>query len=686
MGTTALAVWESVAVVTRPDERVRVATLGTAVARIAAEPHGARVAAMTREALGIGMSLSTVRRAYYRWKRDGEAGLLDLRKQPKAAPGNAWLGVFMRYCENDLNTSANGHRAMMADFRSGACADGAPYGEVFGAVGTWREVWAREHPHERIPEAYPAGWVPTGASLKHLMRAASANPDLNFQLAISRRGRKAAHRFLQPVLTTRVGVPVGAIRQWDDVWHNFDVRIPEMRVVGQPLEFAGYDVASGYKCDSVVKPRFERGDGVRDNLKEQTFRFAVGFSHCVTGFHKDGITNGVEHGTAAIREPVRRQVALIPGYGRLIKWADSGILGEQAHAGLFPGCGGGNFRRKPLVESSHGVGHNMTAHLPGNRGRDAERMHESRGAMVRYEVRLMEYAHLLPADKAAQVEWGLLTFEQYLEAFRAVERRWMDDPEHHLEGWSANQVQEYTTAAVPAEGDWRHVRELLDMEPDRARTIAAFLKEHPECVRQRYMSRREVWAGGKADLVRVPLMEMPAFLDERDMLELTVQENGTVRFANGYFFGRDAMVYRLDAVRTPGGFSRRIAPGEKLFVKWNPFVPDWIWLIDRENGGTLGMAPLLERAPMLDQAAIERAMGRQSHDLATKIGPIRGRHQPEAERRARRMAGNQEALLGLARALPRTDAGATDATDDLADTDDAVGRAAAAFVEEPANA
>ena len=37
--------------------------------------------------------------------------------------------------------------------------------------------------------------------------------------------------------------------------------------------FAGYDVASGFKCSSIMKPRFARADGVRDNLKEQQFRF-----------------------------------------------------------------------------------------------------------------------------------------------------------------------------------------------------------------------------------------------------------------------------------------------------------------------------------------------------------------------------------------------------------------------------
>jgi len=97
---------------------------------------------------------------------------------------------------------------------------------------------------------------------------------------------------------------------------------------------------------------------------------------------------------------------------------------------------------------------------------------------------------------------------------------------------------------------------------------------------------------------------------------------------------------------------RRLAPGRKVLVKYNPLTPGHIWIINGDNGGTFGMAPAHSRVPMEDRAEIQRAMGQQSHDLARKILPVRGRHQPEAVKRAGRMARNQAALLGLAKELP----------------------------------
>jgi hypothetical protein len=265
----------------------------------------------------------------------------------------------------------------------------------------------------------------------------------------------------------------------------------------------------------------------------------------------------------------------------------------------------------------------------------------------------MQAAAKLPPDAAAMIEYGLATFDEYQAAYRIIEREFMRSWRHRLEGWDGNQVQEYSLAETPGEDDWHAARELLDMEPDRARAVAEFLAAHRDHVRQRWMSREEVWRAGQAGLVRVPLMEMPAFLDERDMIELTVRDNGTIDFSNGYFYGRDKMIYRVDTLKTPDGWKTRpVAPRQRVLVKYNPFTPDQVWLINRDNGSTVGMAHIHSRAPMMDRAEIERSMGLQSHDLARKVMPVRGRHQDAAVKRAGRMARNQAALLGLAECLP----------------------------------
>ena len=638
---TAAELYSELAAIPDPVERQATAEWAAALDEMSRTAgRGGLGAAVAALAGRMGVSRQTAQRKWCAWKRGGPAALVNRAKLPKPVARHSWEAVFMKYCENDLNTSSNAWRRMMADFRAGKAMEG---------VGTWRDCWRAERPFEAVPDFCPPDYVPAGASLCNLRKACRANPDWLFSIAVSRQGRKAAQRFLLPVLKTRLGLPVGAMTEYDDVWHNTDVLMPGMAKAVQPMEFAGYDVASGFKRSSLVKPRFERADGRRDNLKEQQFRFLFAFDHVVAGFHRDGVTDIVEHGTTAIREKVRRQIAAIPGYGRLIDIRDSGILSEQAHAGLFIGNGGGNFRMKALCEGAHNIMHDRLASLPGSRGRDAEHLHESRDALVKYEERLAAAAAKLPPDLAAYIEAGLLTFDQYMEAFRAIEASLMDDPEHRLEGWAGREVAEYSLG----HGAWRKASELLDMGDDERAAIAAFLGAHPECRRVRPMSRREAWAAGQKDLVRVPDWEMPAFLDaEKDAVELTVRDNGLVGIRSEMWFGRDEMLYQAGAMRTREGYVRAVPPRTRVLAEFNPLVPDKIWLLSREDGRTLGVCPVYNRAPAYDRRAVEAAMGAQAHDLASKLLPLRGRHQEEAERRVRRVAANAAVLSGAVQAAP----------------------------------
>lgn len=620
-----------------PRERQLAAEWAEAVAEARATAAPGRIGeAVEALARRFGVSVATARRRWDAYGLRGPEGMVRGNRVPRHAARSRWEAVFRRYCENDRNTSVNAWRLMIDDLRAGRALEG---------VGTWRDCWAAEHPFEAAPPECPRDYVPLGASYNNLLRAARSNPDFLFSIAATRLGRKAAHRFLLPVLKTRLGLPVGAMTEYDDVWHNTDVLVPGHPKAVQPLEFAGYDVASGFKRSSLVKPRLVRADGARDNLKEQQFRFLFAYDHIVAGFHRDGVTDIVEHGTTAIRDKVRRQIAGIPGWGRLITIRDSGVLSEQAHAGLFIGNGGGNFRLKALCEGAHNIMHNRLASLPGSRGRDAEHMHESQAALVKYEERLLAAAAKLPPDLAAFIEAGLLTFDQYMAAFRQIEASLMDDPEHALEGWAGKEVAEYSLGG----GAWRPASELLDMGDGERAAIAAFLSAHPECRRVRPMSRREAWAAGQRDLVRVDEWEMPAFLDAKlDAVELTVRDNGLVGIRNELYFGRDEVFYQAGAMKDRDGYVRAIPPRTRILAEFNPLVPGKIWVLSKEDGRTLGVCPVYNRAPAYDRRAVEAAMGAQSHDLASKLLPLRGRHQEEAENRARRLAANRAILAGAA--------------------------------------
>lgn len=629
----ALATYERLAGQTSSAARGEMARRAEAVAIIEAAPSCGRVSAMKEAAARTGFSFGKMKRIYYDWKKHGDVAFLDLRREGPPPASNPWIVALKGYAEGDTNTTVGGYNRMMAEWRSGAVS--LPAG-----IGKWQDVFRREFPCTPVPERCPADWTPRGASLPNLSRALRNDPDSVFALKANRIGMRAAHAHVLPVLTTRRGLPVGAVYQFDDVWHNIDIMLPTGKVA-QPLEFAGYDVASGFKCASVIKPRFTSEDGTRRNLTEQQFRFLFGFTLCVTGFHKGGLTAVVEHGTTAIREGVEKQIKLIPGFGSLITFGRSGILSEQVHAGLFLGSGGGNFRFKALCESAHNIMHNATASLPGSRGRDAAHMQESRDALVAYEEKIAEELDRWGGPGfSARMFSGLLSFDEYVSAFRNAESAVMDNPDHHLEGWDGREVAEYR---LGDNAPWQDAESLMDMAPAQAAAIAAFLSAHPEHRRRRWMTRREAWARGQADLIRVPLFEMPAFLAPGDARECVVREDGTFAFRDALYFGRDEVVYRAQA-RDFSGAVRRFAPGTRLTVKWNPLCPEQVWILDRDSGSTLGMAPLHERAPVYDQEAVKRALGAQAHDLARKVLPIRGRHQREAEERAARIALNAQLL------------------------------------------
>ena len=613
--------YESLAAVSSLTARVDAADWKSYMLQIASAPANCRVRVMQQLAASGVAPFGTIRRKFYaynggtRQKGCGEVALVDRRRVRQMTAANPWLECYMTYVENDRNTAIGGYRQMMSDFRRGR--------PMVGTVGTWREVWMRERPGEPVPAECPMDWTPHGATYANLQAVAKANPNYRFNIASNRRGRKAAAAYLLPVLTTRVGLPVLAKVEYDDVWHNTDIMLGAK--VCQPLEFAGYDVASGFKCSSILKPRFERADGKRDNLKEQQFRFLFALEQYLNVYQ------------------VERQIRAIPGMGELIKISRSGILSEQVHAGLFIGNGGGNFKMKALCEGAHNILHNRAAGLIGSRGRDAEHLHESQAALVKYEERLMAAAARLPEEFALKLESGLLTFDEYHAAFRQIEDALMRDPEHKLEGWDGKVVQEWRLASTS--NDWRPRSELVAMakeDPDGARALAAWVGRNPALRRVRPMSRWEAYRAGVegGEIVKVDDWWLPHFMDiEKDAIEVRVRDNGLIGFRNELLYGRDEMLYRA-AVKNRAGWQQAMSPGAKALALYNPMMPEKIWLVDGGDGHTLGTCALYNRAPAYDRHAIEVKMGEQAHDLASKVLPIRGRHQSEAEERAARMANN----------------------------------------------
>ena len=584
----------------------------------------------------------TLRNKFYAWKKNPDT-LVDRRRVRRYSTENKWLQCYLYYIEKDKNTSIGGYRAMMVDFRSGALM---PH-----LNKTWQMLYREEFPDRELPPRCPEewDWIPRGATYQNLQNLAKRDPHYQFSIMASRKGMAAARQFVRSVLTTREGLMAGQKYEFDDVWHNVDIHLVGGEIC-QPLEFAGYDIASGYKVMSCMKPRFMRADGKRDNLKE--FQFLCGLANLLMreGFHRDGVELVVEHGTTAVRETVEKQIRGIGGpggIGELINFTRSGILSDQVHEGLFAGMGGGNFRIKAFCEGAHNVLHNREASLIGNKGRDAEHLHESHPALVKYEEKIARIAATLPEEFRRKLMFNLLSFDEYNAAFRLIEARLMDDPWHRLQGWGNRTVCEWRMS----EGDMWKPYSALDLEtPARRDAIATLVGGNPNLVQRRPMSRREAWVADKAAAeregkwVRVEDWFMPYFVDPAKHGKwLTVRPDGRIGFRDELYYGPDEVLYRAN-VKDYYGRTTYLTPGKKILCVFNPFMPEKVWVMDQGDGHILGTCGLDRRAPMNDPEAIRRAMGEQAHEIAVKAEAVRGRHLIDAMARATAVSHNRRVI------------------------------------------
>ena len=163
----------------------------------------------------------------------------------------------------------------------------------------------------------------------------------------------------------------------------------------------------------------------------------------------------------------------------------------------------------------------------------------------------------------------------------------------------------------------------------------------------RRMSRREAWRAGQGELERLPLIEMPAFLDPRDMREGRVRDDGTIVFEDAVYYPGERKIYNA-VVTDRAGFARRVAPGETVKFYWNPLgdLAKYIWLADDE-GNVVGMCPALQTARWNDRRSIEAAMGQQAAQIAAAMSDTRAR---QAEGEVARIAAEKvnRALLDAA--------------------------------------
>ena len=549
-------------------------------------------------------SFSTARRKYDTWMKAGRdwRTLVNRAKAPERAIGlpPEFVEFWKSFAERNQRKCAPAHRALLKHWCNG--------GEVPG------------YENSTIPRTQ----IPPGWSLGNLMKKRPSK----FELATMRQGSGYAKSFAPQVFSTRVGLWPSSHIMFDDVWHDNYVlfRSKPVRVI----ELGCLDVFSGYRIAWGTKPRFEREDGTMDGIKESMMRMLVASVLYTEGYDADGGTVlMVEHGTASLTEKFEEDLLKYTGGKVLV--SRSGITGKhQSIAGFFKGRGGGNFRFKASLESSHNLIHNELAMLPGQTGMDVDRRPEELHGLLRYTEDLNQVAELLPAHRRAMLKQPIFDYHTNFvpllnEIYTVINSRG-EKPElfdHALEGWSelGHSAVEYRLTQTG--NHWISQAEFSRLPEAEQRAITMFIRANPELYsRARNLSPREVWHRSRSTLTRIQPFVVSELLG-RDLAR-------EVKVRDSYLEVRDVQIqpepilFESRVVDTEGRESE-LRDGETYMVFVNPFDPSQAF-VHTDRLGHIGVAKRVRRVSRLDIDALAAAHKRAAEREADLIKPLKQRH------------------------------------------------------------
>lgn len=591
-------------------------------------------AALDRIARETGKAWKTVRNRYYRARKYGLNGLIDLRLcGPKF-----WAGAKAR-----METYVSLCPGLQALFRK-LCEDNQrnSYNAWLQLMKLWKE---RDAQIAAIPEyaEFPQ-WPqqPSGWSYQNLMRFAPEK----FEKAAARLGRTAAHPYRPCVYTTRVGLWVGSHYLFDDKWHDLFVNSFTHRQAGRPLEVYSMDLFSACKRRWATRIRTKDEEGNYKGVAEVMMRFVLAATLHQDGYSRRGTTILSEHGTAAVREALARKLRELTG--GLVIVHESGMTGDPAHMGQYPGLVRGNPRHKAALESNNNLEHNRLQHLPGQTGRSVATRPEELAGRLEYNATLLAAYGQLTPQRAAMLDFPLLEYFQYVQLASEVYAAIADSRDHDLEGWieCGHVVQQFQWGGQP----------LLEtsLTPEQRAQVPALLSAGILQAQPVRMSRREVWDQGAGELIRLPGAGVCAILGD-DLAREVRCTRGEIEICDAEVSPSPLHYERW--ITDHHGHLDTLKDGEVYQAFVNPFALNTLFVRDA-RGAYLGECRRIVAASRADTEAVQRAIGEASKREANLLQPLRARHMQEARERLARHRHNTTVLA------PATSGGA-DAMDIL---------------------
>jgi hypothetical protein len=469
-----------------------------------------------------------------------------------------------------------------------------------------------------------------------------------YERVASRQGQKAAFAHALSVYSTRAGLEVGQVLMFDDLTHDVVVDSGNLVRGVRPQEFAALDVASAYKLAWGIKAEILKDDGKRERLREREMLYLVVHILVNIGYRQAGSLWLVEHGTAAIREKLRKVIRALTRDA--IDFAVSGILGKQVHEGMWPGSGGGVPGLKAHLEASHSYVHNVTGALPGQTGSNSRLTRpEQFSGLDAYHQELLKIASKLPEESRRRLMLPVLRLSEFTDEVRTLYRQISEERDHELEGWEAAGNTAHCFRLSPAM-PWAPIDATLAAIDDPAKraameTAIATLAER----RVIRASRKEVWERGAKRLTRlehwatVPLLAE----DERCVRRAKLTRKGEIAFEDAYYGPGTHRYYPV--VHTPDGRRELLSDRREYALIVTPYDVNRIYVCEPAGMSCLGYCERMVPGSRVDLDGMHRLMGKRAEVIGMMNEPIQERHTEDAAARLAMIAHNDAVI---AEAMP----------------------------------
>lgn len=536
------------------------------------------------------------------------------------------IQFYMACCDDNQRNDEAGYREFINVWRQGVKS-----GRGFRRVGTQTIEYKKFPGYDGWPAAAWHGKFPTGCSSSQLRRAAVKFGRDDYAKELARVGRASARTHALKVITTRVGLPFGALMQFDDHEDNVKIRWPDQQRFLRPRGFHVYERLSGSVFFQCVKPTLWDADlGKKEALKLLDFRWSVIAVLMAHGYRNDetGTRMIWEHGTAnddALAEMIKAVTK-----GRV--WIEkSGRFGQRAHDGQYdpstPGHGKGNYRRKAGLESWFALRDSYQAMLAGQTGLDRNHCPEQLAGVERETLAIVRACEGLDPERAAKLQAPLLNWPEFAalssELHNAIETR----RDHNLEGW---EKCGFLKTSYLVDGDWIKQEELKYLGEAKREIILARALEQPALTNAVRLSPREVWTRHAGELTKLHWRHLPDLAGEENAHRNSRESDGTYPVRAGVFEIDDASIgfgtMMFEAINLEG---RRLFNGQRYLCFINPLLPTHLVACDA-GLRVVGICPAIVAPNALDTKAIGEQQGKQARWELEVRTDLNHRHAAEA--------------------------------------------------------